>query len=747
MVNKRTASVLGLAILAFVFLSVAWTNWAAAQNEIYLSNDADQSRATYVLQFMTLANGPVRFIRINLPFATNVVDARVGRLLLGTTAVTAFTSGVDPNNFQTLLIQLNTATNLRNLTNRIELFNLTNPPPGTYSVDIKTFNSSNVLLDSVPNIQYSIFEVGPGDITAVNAGTGLTGGGTSGDVTLAVNTSQIQSRVLGNCPAGSSIRQIDATGNVVCQVDTNSGGTVVNVGTGSGLTGGPITATGTISIATGGVTSTHIADGAVGSVDVNPAQVQLRITGSCASGNSIRVVNQDGTVTCEPAGTSGIGGSGTVNTVAKFTSATSAGNSQIFDNGSNVGVGTSTPAAKLDVAGTISTSTQYSIGGARVLGLGDDPDEGNVLVGIGALQSNTSGGLNTAVGRNALLANVTGFGNTATGMEALSSNTTGLENTATGVSALFFNTSGGGNTANGVNALFKNTTGGSNTATGWNALSQNITGPGNTAVGSVALFANTTGEHNTATGLNALHDNTTGSENTASGLGALQSNTTGSSNTALGNNALIGNATGSFNTALGYGANVGGDALINATAIGANAVVDLSNKIRLGDSNITMIEAQVGLTVVSDKTKKENFQYIDEEEALKKIHKLDLPSWNFIGQDPEKFRHYGPMAQDFFAAFGNDGVGTVGTPTTINSGDMAGILMIAVQALEKRTAELKDKTARISDLEKKTAELKAKQSYFETIAARLEVLERQVNSPILIKGMLESGSEHITAVK
>ena len=45
------------------------------------------------------------------------------------------------------------------------------------------------------------------------------------------------------------------------------------------------------------------------------------------------------------------------------------------------------------------------------------------------------------------------------------------------------------------------------------------------------------------------------------------------------------------------------------------------------------------------------------------------------------------MAQDFFAAFGRDGVGTIGTPTTINSGDMAGILMIAVQGLEKRTAE------------------------------------------------------------
>src|SRR5262245_56922321 len=38
------------------------------------------------------------------------------------------------------------------------------------------------------------------------------------------------------------------------------------------------------------------------------------------------------------------------------------------------------------------------------------------------------------------------------------------------------------------------------------------------------------------------------------------------------------------------------------------------------------------------------------------------------------------MAQDFFAAFGNDGIGQVGTETTINSGDLAGILMIAVQA-------------------------------------------------------------------
>jgi hypothetical protein len=57
------------------------------------------------------------------------------------------------------------------------------------------------------------------------------------------------------------------------------------------------------------------------------------------------------------------------------------------------------------------------------------------------------------------------------------------------------------------------------------------------------------------------------------------------------------------------------------------------------------------------------------------------------------------MAQDFFAAFGHDAVGQIGTETTINSGDLAGILMIAVQALEKRTAELRQKQAQIAVLE------------------------------------------------
>ena len=157
--------------------------------------------------------------------------------------------------------------------------------------------------------------------------------------------------------------------------------------------------------------------------------------------------------------------------------------------------------------------------------------------------------------------------------------------------------------------------------------------------------------------------------------------------------------------------------LTNATAIGANAIVNDSNKIRLGNPAVTVIEGQVAFTASSDKTQKENFQPVDGEGLLEKIRGFELSSWNFIGHDPKKFRHYGPMAQDFFAAFGHDGVGQIGSETTINSGDTAGILMIAVQALEKRTAELKQKEAQIAVLESRLEALELRQNHSIQITA------------------------------
>jgi len=431
-----------------------------------------------------------------------------------------------------------------------------------------------------------------------------------------------------------------------------------------------------------------------------------------------------------PAGSANI--AGTTNKIIKFTGGTSGGDSQIFDSGTNVGVGTTTPAAtaKLDVAGAVNSSAQYNIQNSRVLGV--SAGSANLFVGVGAGQSNTSGTQNLAVGVNALLSNTIGGANTAVGPNALQNNTSGALNTALGTLALFSNTNGSRNTAVGDAAL------------------QSNTASDNTAIGALALVG-PTGFNNTAAGSGALKANLGGNDNTAVGSGALFGNTSGDGNTAVGKSALDGNSTGIRNTALGWLADVAGTALSNATAIGAGAIVDASNKIRLGDANVTVIEGQVAYTFSSDATKKERFRPVDGEEVLRKIRDLSLTSWNYIGHDPEKFRHYGPMAQEFFAAFGYDGVGTIGTPTAINSGDMLGIMMIAIQALEKRAAELKEKDAEIKELREKvtqldglgkeTAELRARQAHVETIAARLEALQLTLNFPMQARAKMLYGED------
>jgi endosialidase-like protein len=278
-------------------------------------------------------------------------------------------------------------------------------------------------------------------------------------------------------------------------------GTVTSVGSGAGLTGGPITGSGSLSIAIGGVSNAML---------TNPS---LTVTaGTDLTGG----------------GSVALGGTTTLNLDTTKVPQLAA---------NNTFTGTQTVNGNLSATGFVSGSA-FQIG-SNLFAFGSYAN-GNAFLGFAGTTSTT------------------GTWNTATGYQALASNTTGLDNTAAGYENLLANTTGSENTSTGLRALQLNTAGNSNTADGVGALADNTTGSGNTASGLEPLFSNTTGEFNTAGGYQALEYNTTGSNNTALGLYAgnstNQAATTGSNDTFIGANANLGIQT-VLNNATAIGAN------------------------------------------------------------------------------------------------------------------------------------------------------------------------------------------------
>ena len=220
---------------------------------------------------------------------------------------------------------------------------------------------------------------------------------------------------------------VDAQGRITFAADvpiaSGAGGTVTQVDTGLGLTGGPITATGTISA----LQATPISEGIVfGYTDGVSVALGVNALLNISSG-----INN-----------------------------TAIGDSALLNNGvgnNNTAVGTSALCA--------------NVGGSL-----------NTAVGVSSLK-NSTGTLNTATGFGALINSTIGSNNAGFGADAGFRLTTGACNTALGTVSLFNTTTGSQNVGVGYSAGCNITTGSQNVAIGPSVTVSSATGSGQLAIG------------------------------------------------------------------------------------------------------------------------------------------------------------------------------------------------------------------------------------------------------------------------
>ena len=111
--------------------------------------------------------------------------------------------------------------------------------------------------------------------------------------------------------------------------------------------------------------------------------------------------------------------------------------------------------------------------------------------------------------------------------------------------------------------------------------------------------------------------------------------------------------------------------------------------------------------VISDSTQKRIIRTVEGDEVLDKLMQVPVKQWSLKTQDPS-IEHIGPMAQDFYAAFG------VGEDERyITTSDADGVALAAIQGLYEK-------------VEEKEAQIEVQQQQREALEKRLIALESRL---------------------